>query len=61
MAEDMRTLTGRNMNVDRRREGIPPGIEALHGGNQVTEQGKKDRVKLGEQSCKARETQETNQ
>ena len=47
--------------MDRRREGIPPGIEALHGGNQVTEQGKKDRVKLGKQSCKARETQETNQ
>ena len=36
------------MSADRRRQGTPPGIETMRGGNQDTEQGKQDRDASGE-------------
>ena len=37
-----------DMSVDRWREGTPPGIETMHGGNRDTKQGKQDREASGE-------------
>ena len=47
-AEDVRTLAGGDMSVERWREGTPPGIGTMHGGNRDTKKGKQDREASGE-------------
>ena len=47
-AEDVRTLAGGDMSVDRWREGTPPGIGTMPSGNRDTKKGKQDREASGE-------------
>ena len=49
MKEDVRTLAGGDMNADIWREGAPPEIETMHGGNRDMTQGKQDRGPSGEE------------